>query len=77
MKDDKLLPSISMNANLLNDVSRTLDALDEGSTSARSRPGFFREEEWDQRMSSIRKLQFDDGALSYFCLSLQCILYFS
>ena len=63
-KSGKNLPSISMNANQVHNVGRTLYTLDSGSGSGQSQPpcGFDPlGQEWDQRLSSIKKLHFDDS----------------
>lgn len=65
-KSEKNLPSISMNANQVHNVGRTLDSLDGGGRSAvgqEQSPSWDGHlgQEWDQRLSSIRKLHFDEG----------------
>lgn len=60
----KNLPSISMNANQVHNVGRTLNSLDVGEGSGQSQPPYRDDplgQEWDQRLSSIKKLHFDDG----------------
>lgn len=63
-KSGKNLPSISMNANQVHNVGRTLNSLDGAGGSGQGQPTHGDDplgQEWDQRLSSIRKLHFDDG----------------
>ncbi|KAK8400341.1 hypothetical protein O3P69_003203 [Scylla paramamosain] len=62
-KSGKNLPSISMNANQVQNVGRTLNSLDGGAGPGQSQPSYGDDplgQEWDQRLSSIKKLHFDD-----------------
>ena len=63
-KSGNNLPSISMNANQVQNVGRTLNSLDGGAGPGQSQPSYGDDplgQEWDQRLSSIKKLHFDDG----------------
>ncbi|XP_042210560.1 ATP-dependent DNA/RNA helicase DHX36-like [Homarus americanus] len=71
-REEQNLPSISMNDNQLRDVGRILDSFDGGNNLARSAPKMEGagsaiqytddlSQEWDQRISSIIKLEFDNG----------------
>lgn len=67
--EEQNLPSISMNANQVHNVGRTLNSLDGGGGSgARQNHPPSRDDqlgqEWDQRLSFIKKLDFDEGAYS-------------
>lgn len=70
-KDVNNLPSISMNASQVQDVGRMLDSFDDGNdlkfvqpregVSSSRQPVDDLGNEWDQRISSILKLEFDEG----------------
>ncbi|KAK4309183.1 hypothetical protein Pmani_019168 [Petrolisthes manimaculis] len=67
-KDDTLLPSISMNAEQVRDVGRVLGAFDVQSPQPDARtckpePQDDLGKDWDRRLLSIMKLDFDDEAM--------------